>query len=105
MLTLKMPSGTSLETPWPVTIGEAIYPRATRRHRVFGGLTERQEHVFNWCAVVVVLLYVTAWVGAIAHMREVQRELIRQAKITHVPAPPPPAPVAQIAAAISTDSP
>jgi uncharacterized protein YcbK (DUF882 family) len=84
-----------------VTSEAALYPEVRRRHRVFGGLTERQEHIFTWCAVVVVLLYVTAWVGAIAHMREVQRELIAQAKATHIPAPAPPAPTQQIAAALS----
>jgi len=83
----------------------ALYPRAIRRHRVFGGLTERQEHVFTWCAVVVILLYVTAWVGAIANMRDVRRQLVEQAKITHVPAPPPPAPTQQIAASLTGSAP
>ena len=83
----------------------ALYPRAIRRHRVFGGLTERQEHIFTWCAVVVILLYVTAWVGAIANMRDVRRQLVEQAKITHVPAPPPPAPTQQIAASLTGSAP
>ena len=72
---------------------------------VFGGLTERQEHIFTWCSVVFVLLYITAWVGAIANMRDVQRQLVEQAKVTHIPAPPPPAPTQQIAAGISGDTP
>lgn len=46
-----------------------LYPEARARHRVYGGLTERQEHVFTWIAVVVVLLFVTAWVGAIVTER------------------------------------
>jgi uncharacterized protein YcbK (DUF882 family) len=96
-----MSHGTPREPMGFVTSEAALYPEVRRRHRVFGGLTERQEHIFTWCAVVVVLLYVTAWVGAIAHMREVQRELIAQAKATHIPAPAPPAPTQQIAAALS----
>jgi len=83
----------------------ALYPREIRRHRVFGGLTEQQEHIFTWCAVVVVLLYMTAWVGAFAHIRDVQRELVEQARITHVPPPPPPAPAEQITTAVSGEAP
>lgn len=72
---------------------------------VFGGLTERQEHIFTWCSVVFILLYITAWVGAFTHMREVQRQLVQQAEVTHVPAPPPPAPVQQVAAAVTGATP
>ncbi|HET7434898.1 MAG TPA: DUF882 domain-containing protein [Thermoanaerobaculia bacterium] len=32
-------------------------------------MTDRQEHIFTWVAVVVVLLYATGWVGAIAELR------------------------------------
>lgn len=32
-------------------------------------MTERQEHIFTWIAVVVVLLYISAWVGAIVEVR------------------------------------
>lgn len=35
-------------------------------------MTERQEHIFLWVSVVVVLLYATAWVGAIAQYRREQ---------------------------------
>ena len=35
---------------------ESLFPRVQKRHRIFGGLNERQEHVFTWIAVVVVLL-------------------------------------------------
>jgi hypothetical protein len=48
----------------------ALLPEAPRRHRVFGGLSERQEHVFTWVAVVVVLLFLTAWVGALVEVRQ-----------------------------------
>jgi uncharacterized protein YcbK (DUF882 family) len=66
------------------------------RSRIFGGLTERQEHIFTWFAVVVVLLYATAWVGAVHDTIEQQRE---------VPAPvaaatPAPTPTRQITSAL-----
>jgi uncharacterized protein YcbK (DUF882 family) len=35
-------------------------------------VTERQEHIFTWVSVVVVLLYATAWVAAIDQMRREQ---------------------------------
>lgn len=37
-------------------------------------MTERQEHIFTWMAVIVVLLYATAWVGAIAELRRRAQE-------------------------------
>jgi uncharacterized protein YcbK (DUF882 family) len=79
---------------------------ATARHRVFGGLNERQEHIFQWIGVVVVLLYVTAWVGALKDIYVVRRQTIAAAKAAHVPPPPAPIrPTQQIAAAISGDAP
>ena len=75
-------------------------------HRVFGGLTQRQEHVFTWVGVVVVLLYITAWIGALDSVRDVHKQTIALAKITHVPPPPAPvAPTSQITAALSGDAP
>ena len=50
--------------------GSPLFPEAPRRHRIHRGLrTERQEHIFTWIAVVVVLLYATGWVGGIAEVR------------------------------------
>ena len=71
-------------------------PPARKRHRIFGGLNERQEHIFTWIAVVVILLYVTGWIGAIHDTFEVQREIAREAKEAGVklPPPPPPPPIA-----------
>src|SRR4051794_36215493 len=69
-----------------------LFPRAQARHRIFGGLNERQEHIFTWIAVVVVLLYVTGWIGAIHTAYEDQREVEREAKEAGVKVPPPPAP-------------
>ena len=47
-----------------------MFPEVPKRHRIHRGLiTERQEHIFTWMAVVVILLYVSAWVGAIVEIR------------------------------------
>jgi uncharacterized protein YcbK (DUF882 family) len=47
-----------------------LFPEPQKRHRIHRGLlTERQEHIFHWVAVVVVLLYTTAWIGAIVELR------------------------------------
>ena len=53
---------------------ETLYPTQPRRARIFGGLTERQEHIFTWIGVVVVLLYLTAWALAIRHTLDIRRE-------------------------------
>src|SRR2546426_406592 len=55
--------------------GPALFPQERRRHRIFGGLTERQEHIFTWIAVVVILLYITAWAGAIRIAFKQQKEI------------------------------
>lgn len=50
--------------------GSPLFPEVPKRHRIHRGLvSERQEHIFTWIAVVVILLYVTAWVGAIVEVR------------------------------------
>ena len=80
-----------------------LLPPPRRRHRIFGGLTERQEHIFTWIGVVVVLLYVAAWVGAISNVVDQQRQLASEAKEANVnaPLPPPPAPTQQITSALT----
>ena len=79
---------------------------ATARHRVFGGLNDQQEFIFHWIGVVVVLLYGTAWFGALHNVYEIHRQTIETAKITHVPPPPAPiAPTQQITAALTGDAP
>jgi uncharacterized protein YcbK (DUF882 family) len=77
------------------------------RHRVFGGLNERQEHIFTWMAVIVVLLYIAAWVGVLTDLRDQQREIAESAREAGVPPPPPPpTPTTQIAGALlDTDAP
>jgi uncharacterized protein YcbK (DUF882 family) len=49
--------------------GAPLYPERAKRHRVYRGLTERQERVFTWVAVVVVLLFAAGWIGAIVETR------------------------------------
>jgi uncharacterized protein YcbK (DUF882 family) len=80
-----------------------LFPSPQQRHRIFGGLlNDRQEHIFLWITVVVVLLYITGWIGAIHNAFEEQREIAREAKAAGVKVPPPPAamPSQQIAAQI-----
>src|SRR5881397_3975381 len=72
----------------------ALFPEQRRRHRVFGGLNERQEHIFQWIAVVVVLLYVAGWAGAIRDAIDQQRETPPAARAST----PAPTPTRQIAA-------
>jgi Bacterial protein of unknown function (DUF882) len=53
--------------------GAPLYPEPPKRHRIHKGLlTERQEHIFTWIAVVVVLLYATAWIGALDEIRSIR---------------------------------
>jgi uncharacterized protein YcbK (DUF882 family) len=73
-----------------------IYPQVRRRHRIFGGLTERQEHIFTWIGVIVVLLYLMAWAMAIRQALDVRRELARDETPT-----PPPTPTQQITSALT----
>jgi uncharacterized protein YcbK (DUF882 family) len=80
-----------------------LFPRAQERHRVFGGLlNDRQEHIFTWITVVIVMLYVTGWIGAIHDVIEQRREIARMAKEAGVKLPPPPPvlPAQQIATQI-----
>ena len=50
--------------------GSPLFPEVPKRHRIHRGLiTERQEHIFTWMAVVIILVYVAAWVGAIVEVR------------------------------------
>jgi len=64
-----------------------LYPEGKRHHRVFRGLSERQERVFNWIAGAVVLLFVAGWVGAIVIIRGQVNESRRIQAETGVNAP------------------
>ena len=59
---------------------------------MYGGLNERQEHIFTWIAVIVVLLMMTGWAGAIIDVRRQQRELAREQRAAGLPATGAPAP-------------
>jgi hypothetical protein len=53
---------------------------------VYRGLSEQQEHKFTWIAVVVVLLFVTGWVGSIVTIRDQYEEQKREAAAAGLPA-------------------
>jgi uncharacterized protein YcbK (DUF882 family) len=67
---------------------------------MYGGLTERQEFIFTWYAVVVILLFMTGWTGAIAETIRQQRESIAQARSLGMPPPPAVAPTQHITSEI-----
>jgi len=48
-------------------------------------VTGRQELIFHWVAVVVVMLYVTAWIGALVELRRIQSEPVFGAMPAHMP--------------------
>lgn len=82
--------------------GSPLFPEAPKRHRIHGGLrTERQEHVFTWMAVVVVLLYGTLWVRAIVEIQDARDRPEPVAGGEHTePAAPLPTPVKSITTAV-----
>lgn len=79
-----------------------LFPEAPKRHRIHRGLvTERQEHIFNWVAVVVILMYGVAWVGALAEVRRVRNTPVPVQPGEHEePAAAPPTPVKSITESI-----
>ena len=84
--------------------GAPLFPQAIKRHRVFGGLTARQERVFNWIAGAVMVLFVAGWAGAIVVTKEQEIAEDRAAAAAEEgkrgPALPAPSPSRQIANAI-----
>ena len=55
--------------------GSPLFPEVHHRHRIHGGLrTERQEHIFTWMAVIVVLLYATMWISSVIETGRLRRE-------------------------------
>jgi hypothetical protein len=81
--------------------GAALFPDGKKRHRVYRGLNERQEHIFTWIAVVIVLLFATAWLGGIIETFRLRRAAVAEAKATGHPVVLPPAPTRQITAALT----
>ncbi len=82
--------------------GSPLFPEPQKRHRIHRGLvTERQEHIFTWVAVVVVLLYVTAWVGALAELRRIRNTPVPVQGGEHEePASAPPSPVKSLTTSV-----
>ena len=83
--------------------GAPLFPQTPRRHRIHGGLTERQEHIFTWAAVIVVLLYGTLWVAAIDEIRRARNTPVPVVGSDHLePAAPPRSPLRTIGDSIIT---
>ena len=85
-----------------MTKGSPLLPEQPKRHRVYRGLSDRQEHIFTWLAVIVVLLFVTAWVAALKQARDERDAEAAEAKAAGVPAPQriAPSPTREITTAI-----
>jgi len=81
-----------------------LVPEQRRRHRIFGGLTDRQEHILTWIGIVVVLFYLAGWAGAIREAINEQRQAAREEQEAKVkaPLPPPRAPTKQITSTLTT---
>ncbi|HUP62890.1 MAG TPA: hypothetical protein VNA69_21030 [Thermoanaerobaculia bacterium] len=63
-------------------------------------MSERQEHIFHWMAVVVVLLYTTLWIGAIDEIRHARDTPVPVAGGNHTePVAPPASPTENITGA------
>ncbi len=60
-----------------MTRGAPLFPEQKKRHRVYRGLNERQEKIFTWTAIPVVLLFVAGWVGSIMTIRQQHEEARR----------------------------
>jgi hypothetical protein len=89
--------------PDEVDRGSPLFPQPSSRHRLHGGLTERQEHIFTWFAVVVVLLYAALWVAAIAEIRRIRNTPVAVIGGDHrEPAAAPPSPLKRIAESVIT---
>jgi uncharacterized protein YcbK (DUF882 family) len=82
--------------------GSPLFPEAPQRHRIHRGLvTERQEHIFTWIMVVVVLLYVTAWVATVVEINRIRDTPVPVQGGEHEePAAPPLSPVKSITSAV-----
>lgn len=82
--------------------GAPLFPETPQRHRIHRGLvTERQEHIFTWIMVVVVLLYVTAWIATIVEIKRVQDTPVAVEGGEHEePAAPPMSPVKSITTSV-----
>ena len=82
-----------------MTRAAALYPEAKKRHRVYRGLTERQERIFTWIASTVVVLFIGAYVGAILTTQRIEA---RRDGALDAPADvPPPTPAKRIVTSLT----
>jgi len=86
--------------------GASLFPERKKRHRVFRGLTERQERTFNWIAASVTLLFIAGWTGSILETRrqEAQEDQEAAAAERRNPNLPTPSPSRQTSNAIISPS-
>jgi uncharacterized protein YcbK (DUF882 family) len=68
-----------------VNRGAPLFPTTAKRHRVYRGLSERQERIFSWIAGAVILLFVAGWVGSIVTVRRHYQEHLREAAAAGLP--------------------
>ena len=87
--------------------GSPLFPEDSKRHRVYRGLTERQEHIFTWVAVVIVLLYATLWINTILEIKRTRNTPVAvQGGAAHdEPAAPPESPIESITSMIGPELP
>jgi hypothetical protein len=83
-----------------VSAATPLYPGERRPHRIYRGLTKRQELVFTWVGVVVVLLYIAGWIGALSEARRIHREAVAHAKAVNAPLPRAVSPARQVTDAV-----
>ena len=98
--------GTIREPCAGVERGSPLFPETRKRHRVYRGLSERQEKYFNWFATGVVLLFIAGWVGAILVTRQQEAAADRAAVLAAARKAPvaAPSPSRQITDAIVSPS-
>jgi uncharacterized protein YcbK (DUF882 family) len=85
--------------------GAPLFPEAAKRHRVYRGLSERQERIFTAIAAGIVLLFIAGWIGAIVETRRLERaERAKEAAVARAPAAPAPPVTHQVANAILAPS-
>lgn len=68
-----------------MALDPALLPTARKRHWAHSGLTDEQELIFHWTAVVVILLFIAAWVGAVVELSRERQETLAVAAATGVP--------------------
>jgi hypothetical protein len=75
--------------------GAPLFPERQKVHRVYRGLTRKQERRFTWISAAVIVLFVLGWIGAIVETRRIER-----VERVEPHAPPTPTPARQITEAI-----